>query len=158
MPRVLVTLCLATFTAAALGQVDGDEQLHCSNLFGARATGYPDAAETARLTERWLVTWYPTRARFEEARVIAIREKTGCIGQARARVAALEEERREFEGKLGIPRGRPLPLAVQAYIDAQAAKRVAAKEHEIQQETDLARMYEVYDAQLKRLQSRPDWR
>jgi len=87
-----------------------------------------------------------------------IKEKTACLEQAGAQVATLEEERRQFESTLTSYRGRPLPVAVQAYIDAEAAKRVAAKEHERQQEADLARLHEVYDAQLKRLQSRPDWR
>ena len=157
MTRALVALCLATLAAAAVGQVGSDSR-RCDRLFAREARDYPDAAEIARIMDRWLVTSYPTRARFDRVRAEAIKEKSACLEQARARVTTLEEERRAYEGTLDFYRGRSLPVAVQAYIDAEAAQRVAAKEHERQQEADLARIHEIYDAQLKRLQSRSDWR
>lgn len=73
-------------------------------------------------------------------------------------MAQLERDRDEFAGTLSPYSGRALPSGVQAYIASAAAELEAAREHERQQTADLARLPGIYDAQLKRLQSRPDWR
>jgi len=129
----------------------------CDQLFWPRKPHELSDGDTARISERWLVQWYPTRAQFEKARARMIDEKTACIARARAEVAALEQHYREFESGLDSYRGRSVPGSARAYLADVAARVAAAKEHERQQEWDLVRIGEVYDAQLHQLRSRPGW-
>ena len=154
MKRALLALWLASLAQAVAGQA---RLPGCDHLFPARPDS-PSDAEVARIAERWLVVWYPTRAKFDEARAGKMREKTACIERAHAEVAELERERREFESTLTSYSERPLPPSVRAYLDASTHALAVARKHELQQEADLVRLHEIYEAQLKRLQGRPDWR
>jgi hypothetical protein len=155
MTRILLALWLASLAQAGAGQTLASLS-GCGHLFPTRTDG-PSDAEAARIAERWLIVWYPTRAKFDEARAGKMREKTACIERAHAEVAELERERREFESTLNSYSGRPLPPSVRAYLDASSGALAVARKHELQQATDLVRLHEIYEAQLKRLQSRPNW-
>lgn len=152
-----VVAALASGLQGAGGQERSDGP-PCKRLFAPRATGVESDAEIARITEKWLLAWYPTRKQFEDARARKIEEKTECLVRARAAVAELEQERDEFARRLEVYRGGAIPTSVRAYLDGAAASLGAAKEHELVQVEDLVRIHRMYDAQLQRLQGTPGWR
>lgn len=74
--RMFVVLWMLAFASVAVGQVRTSRPHGCDQLFSRPVGSGPSDAEVASITERWLVVWYPTRARLDEARAKQIAEKT----------------------------------------------------------------------------------
>jgi Domain of unknown function (DUF4124) len=101
--------------------------------------------------DRNLMHRYRTEAAHAKAREAALESVRAALRISNARLAELARERKPLMDELEFYQGRPVPAKLKAQIDANDASVGALKSSTLNQQAEIQRINEFYDAELERL-------
>lgn len=131
-----------TLTAEELAAKEAKER----KLAEARAA----QAEAVR-RDRNLLQRYPTEARHQKARESALDTVRVAMKATEARLKVLEAERKPLFSEAEFYTGKSLPAKLRMQLDANDAATAAQREAAVNQQAELERVNQLYDAELARL-------
>jgi hypothetical protein len=104
--------------------------------------------------DRLLLQRFPSEAEHEKARTSALEDLRASMRLSDARLAELERERKPLLDESEFYKGKQLPSALKAQLDANDAAAAAQRDAQVQQRGELDRIGRRYDterAHLRRL-------
>ncbi len=101
--------------------------------------------------DRNLMARYPNEAAHKRAREAALDTVRVAIRASEARLQHLAAEGKPLRDDAEFYKGRPLPAKLKAAIDANEVAVEAQRAASANQETELGRINQLYDAELERL-------
>lgn len=101
--------------------------------------------------DRNLLARFPNEAAHRKARESALEDTRKSLKVSEARLAALEKERKPLLDEAEFYVGKPLPAKLKLQLDGNEAATEAQRALILNQESELVRINENYDAELERL-------
>lgn len=101
--------------------------------------------------DRNLLARFPNEAAHGKAREAALEDTRKSLKISEARLAALQKERKPLLDEAEFYVGKPLPGKLKLQLDGNEAATEAQKSLILNQEAELVRINENYDAELERL-------
>jgi hypothetical protein len=101
--------------------------------------------------DRNLLQRYPSEAPHGKAREAALDTVRAAMKATESRLQQLEAERKPLLAETEFYKGKPLPAKLRQQLDANDASAAAQREAAIQQQAELDRVNQLYDAELSRL-------
>jgi hypothetical protein len=123
-----------------------EKEAHERKLAAARAA-HADAVRR----DRNLLQRYPDEAPHRKAREAALDTVRAAMKATESRLQQLEAERKPLLAETEFYEGKALPAKLRQQIDANDASAAAQREAAIQQQAELDRVNQLYDAELSRL-------
>jgi hypothetical protein len=119
-----------------------------------KAAAEREARLEAVRRDRLLLQRFPSEAEHEKARTSALEDLRASMRLSDARLAELERERKPLLDESEFYKGKQLPSALKAQLDANDAAAAAQRDAQVQQRGELDRIGRRYDterAHLRRL-------
>lgn len=101
--------------------------------------------------DRNLLARFPNEAAHQKAREAALEDTRKSLRLSEGRLAALEKERKPLLDEAEFYIGKPLPAKLKLQLDGNEAATEAQKTLILNQQAELVRINENYDAELERL-------
>ena len=101
--------------------------------------------------DRNLLVRYPSEKPHDKAREAALDTVRSAMKTSEQRMHALESERKPLQAEAEFYKGRTMPAKLHAQLDAVDVAERAQREAMLAQQAELARINQLYDAELARL-------
>lgn len=101
--------------------------------------------------DRNLLQRYRHEAAHQKAREAALQGVRAVQASTQRRLADLERERQPLLAEAEFYKGKPLPPRLKAVLDANDAALTAQRDALVSQDAEIARLNQLYDAELERL-------
>lgn len=116
-----------------------------------KAAAEREARLEAVRRDRLLLQRFPTEADHQKARTSALEDVRASMRLSEARLAELERERKPLIDETEFYKGKQLPSALKAQLDANDAAAAAQRDAQTQQRAELERIGRRYDIELAHL-------
>lgn len=103
--------------------------------------------------DRNLITRFPNEAAHRKARELALEDSRQALRVSEQRLVALAKERKPLTDESEFYVGKPLPLKLKLALDANDASVDAQKSLVQNQQREIVRVNQLYDAELERLRA-----
>jgi hypothetical protein len=103
--------------------------------------------------DRNLLVRYPNEAKHQKAREAALDTVRAAMRATERRLQELAAERKPLLSEAEFYEGKALPAKLRQQLDANDAAAAAQREATVSQEAELARVNNLYDAELARLKA-----